>query len=206
MQLYIFWFSIAVCCLVAYMFVLPPFWVSGSGAEISNRLKYSLSLGLVIFLPIVALSFYFNLGAAAKMQTYYSTVQVAQRNNIIQIRPLYAQLQRAMLKNNLNLNIDQDNLDLILNFATLHSKQFDGVLDPDVKSLLEGVLRSVPQQITALNLLAIHAYKTQAYAQSVGYWQQILQQFTPAMQGSVAEKLLQNKIAQAQLFESSQTK
>jgi len=76
--------------------------------------------------------------------------------------------------------------------------------------LLQSVLITMPGQITALNLLAVDAYKSADFSVAIDYWQQILRQFTPQMRGTEAESILKEKIAQTEakikLFESRRTK
>ena len=133
-----------------------------------------------------------------------------QRKDFKKIRPLYWRLQRELLKSKLDLELDLNNIELILHFAQAHSQSQHGILDNTVKNLLQAVLKAMPQQVTALNLLAIDAYKTENYAQAIVNWQLILQQFTGEMRGGKLEAVLLDKIVNTQArlkeFESRRTK
>ena len=205
MHMYIFCGLLIVCSLIALLFVVPPIWVSAPAKAIPLHLRFGLSLALMLFLPSLAGLIYYNLGAGQQLPAYYSYNQHEQRTNNRQVRPLYARLQRELIKNKLNIAADLANIDLILHVANLDSKSANGILQDDIKILLERVLMAAPQQITALNLLAVHSYRSAAYKQSVDYWEKILQQFTPEMLDSAASKVLQAKIAEARLFESKLT-
>ena len=67
-----------------------------------------------------------------------------------------------------------------------------------MQDLLLAVLRVTPGQITALNLLAVNAYKMQRYPQAVNYWRAILAQMTPGMRNSAAEQVLKAKISETE--------
>lgn len=204
----LFFAVLVMMFLLALMFVLPPIWVfaNNNNPPISRGFYcsvFALLLGLGSYL------LYWEFGAATEMRTYYDSEQIQMRNNIKQIRPLYTRLQRELVKNKLDLALDLENVDLILHFATLHSKLQQGVLQPEVVQLLQAVLLAVPQQVSALNLLAINAYKSQQYAQAIEYWNGILQQFTAETRNSAVAKILQDKIkstrAMQNEFESRQT-
>lgn len=153
---------------------------------------------------------YGHLGEPKQMISYYSIENIQLRNNAKQLRPLYARLQRELVKDNLDLQFDLANIDLILHFATLHSQLQHGVLEPEVQRLLLSLLKAVPKQVKALNLLAIHSYKTNQFLQAIAYWELILQQFTPEMRNTPLEKALFEKIVATRKlnieFESRRTK
>lgn len=184
-MLVLYWGATAVLTLCALAFVAPPLWRSGS---------YYYCSFAVGFLCIFSYVMYWQLGETQQMSNYYSQESTQLRDNITQLRPLYLRLQRELVKDTLDLQFDLDNIDLILHFAALHSQMQQGVLQPEVQRLLLALLKAVPQQVKALNLLAIHAYKTQQFLQAIAYWELILQQFTPEMRNTALEKVLQDKI------------
>lgn len=117
---------------------------------------------------------YVYYGQPNNLLEYYSPAQVELRRNYKLLRPMYANLQRELVKSKLELPFALDNLDLIIDFAAINSKLGAGRLPENVKTLLHGVLRVVPQQVTALNLLAIDAYSCEEFAMAVVYWRKIL--------------------------------
>lgn len=196
----LFWCATLILLLVAACFIVPPIWLTSNAVlQFSKRNQFLYSLLLVLLLVSCSYYLYLHLGASQQLRAYYSKENVAQQQNYKHIRPLYSRLQRAMVKNQLDLKLDLDSVDLILNFAQLHSKAQNGILQPEVQQMLQAVLKTLPQQITALNLLAVDAYKTEQYALAIDYWQSILQQFTPEMRNSEVEKILQDKIAKSRI-------
>lgn len=130
-----------------------------------------------IFYPAfisTVLVLYVYYGQANNLLEYYSPAQVEVRRNYKLLRPMYANLQRELVKSQLELPFALDNLDLIIDFASISSKLGAGLLPEHVKTLLDGVLRVVPQQVMALNLLAIDAYNRDKLATAVLYWRKIL--------------------------------
>jgi hypothetical protein len=200
-MLAIFWGATAGLTLCALAFAAPPLW----------RLRaYWYSSIAIGFLCVFSYFMYSRLGESQQMPKYYSHESIQLRNSTKQLRPLYARLQRELVKDTLDLQFDVANLDLILHFAALHSQLQQGILEPEVERLLLSLLKAVPMQVKALNLLAIHSYKTNQFAQAISYWQLILQQFTPEMRNTPLEQVLLNKIAEANIhkneFESRRTK
>lgn len=200
-MLVIYWGAIAGLTLCALAFVVPPLL----------RLRYYWYCSFAIaFLCVFSCYLYWRLGAAQQIPSYYSQESLQLRNNTQQLRPLYARLQRELVKDTLDLQFDLANIDLILHFAALHSQVQHGILQPEVQRLLLALLKAVPRQVKALNLLAIHAYKTRQFSQAIEYWELILQQFTPEMRNTSLEKTLLDKIAMTRLqhheFESRRTK
>jgi len=209
-DLVIFWSLTAACTVCALAFIIPPIWLVRTTKDICLRRQQILSLSIIISLPLLAYSIYAALGASDSLAKYYSASAREQRANNQQMRPYYARIQRELIKSRMDLAMDPKNIDLIINFAGIHSKLAGGVLQPDIKELLESVLKAVPGQVTVLNLLAVNAYKTEDYDQAIAYWQRILAQITPQMRDSEAENILKTKIAQTKSklksFESRQTK
>lgn len=201
LMLTIFWGATAIITCCALAFAVPPLW----------RLHSYWSCGFAIgFLCIFSYVMYWHLGAAQQMRSYYSQENIQLRNNTRQLRSLYVRLQRELVKDTLNLQFDLANIDLILHFATVHSQLQQGILEPEVQRLLLALLKAVPKQVKALNLLAVHAYKTNQFSQAIVYWELILQQFTPEMRNTPLEQVLLDKIATTRLqnieFESRRTK
>lgn len=201
----IFWLLTILCVLCALCFVLPPIWLAPKDQTMSKLSKYSLSGVFILILPLMAYLIYAKLGAGQDLPAYYAKNAVKQRENNILMRPLYSRLQRELVKNKLNIQGDKQNFDLIINFATIHSKLADGYLQADIKSLLETLLKGAPQQVTILNLLAVDAYKSGDYTVAIQYWTKILQQITPDMQATEAKAILNAKIAEAMQLESRRT-
>ena len=171
--------------------------------------KYSTVISGFIFTCIVFV-LYLHYGSLSEFRYYYRPEQIEIRKNQAILRPMYSQLQRELVKSKLNLPFALDNLDLIINFASIHSKLGDGVLPESVRQLLEGVLCTAPGQVTALNLLAIDAYKHDKLALAVKYWRQILALVSPEQDQSEHVLILQNKVVETEeklaQFESVQTK
>jgi len=176
---------------MATSFFVPVVWRR-------NNPYIAVSLGVVFIFSVAAL--YGIWGTSIKLDTYYNVEYMAQRKAHAQVRPLYAQIQAVKLANRLNLPFELKHLDLVLHYASLQSQDNQGILAADTIGLLESLLQAAPQQITALNLLAVHAYKSQQYPQAVDYWQKILEQFPASLKNSEAEKILKKKIAHAQKF------
>lgn len=177
-------------------------------ALISQRKYLSLGIYLIFFSSIIAL--YSQYGSGNLLPSYYRSEQREIRQNQQLLRPMYALLQRELVKSKLNLPFALDNLDLIINFATIHAQLGQGILPAEVKALLQGVLRSVPEQVTALNLLAIDAYKRGELRMAVDYWQKILVLADAGSAESTAVAILRQKVAQTEAkiveFERIQTK
>ncbi len=197
-QLSIFWFGIAALFSCALMFCVPVVWLSMASNQSAAYVRWLSAVLLSLMLALFTFGIYRHLGAGDRITEYYQPSTTQQLANQAEIRPLYARLQRELIKSKLNLNVANDNIDLILNFANLHAQVGEGVLPAEVQDLLLAVLKIQPQQVTALNLLAVNAYKMQRYPQAVAYWRTILQQFTPQMRNSAAERLLTAKIAETE--------
>ncbi len=192
----VFWSALALLLACAALFIVPPVWLTDT-AQLCRRTQITAS-GLLVSLLITS-SFYIynNLGSAMQLRAYYSADSIAKQLSAQQMRPLYARLQRELVRHQFDLQLDANNVALILNFAQIQSQAQQGVLDPSTKTLLNAVLKAIPLQVTALNLLAVHAYNTAEYAVAIGYWQQILQQITPDLRNTQVETVLRNKIAEA---------
>lgn len=205
----VFWVVTIIVLISAGCFIVPPIWLDAAKMQLCVRTQAIATICLALFLVFVSYFLYFKFGASAHFKDYFSAHNVAQRANAKQIRPLYARIQRELVKSHLGLKLDAENVALILNFAQRHSQLEQGVLNQEVEQLLEAVLRTVPQQVTALNLLAINAYKKEQYALAIAYWQSILEQVTASMHNTDIEKTLQNKIIETKnklvVFESKQT-
>lgn len=204
MYMYIFWLLTAVCVLCSLLFVVPVILVRGIDQILPTKRRYALSAIFIILIPIAAYGLYAYLGAAHELAKYYNTEQRIKRQDMAQLRPIYSKLQRETIKADLNLGIDLANLDLILHFATIHSQLTDGVLPTPVLKLLQNVLVAAPLQVTALNLLAVHAYKSAEYTLAVKYWNKILDQFSPEMLKSQAGTVLAAKISQARNLQADE--
>lgn len=200
-MLAIFWGATAGLTICALTFAVPTLW---------GLRSYWYGSFVIGFLCVFSYVMYWRLGESQQIAVYYSKENIQLRNNAKQLRPLYAQLQRELVKDTLDLQFDLVNMDLILHFATLHSQLQQGILEPEVQRLLLALLKVVPKQVKALNLLAIHAYKTNQFSQAITYWELILQQFTSEMRNTPLENVLIDKIAMAKIhnieFESRRTK
>ena len=195
----LFWCATVLLLLAAICFILPPLWLTTGSTQLSSRMQLTVAGLLALLLVTFSYCIYAKLGAATDLPDYYNAENVAQLQNYKHIRPLYARLQRELVKNQLDLKLDLENIDLILNFAQIHSQAQNGKLQPEVQQLLQAVLKTAPQQITALNLLAVNAYKNEQYAFAIDYWQRILQQISPSMRNTEVEQILQNKIIETKI-------
>lgn len=203
----IFWCITLLLIICALSCVLPPIWFS-KPTVILDKTKQLYALFGIFFIVGIGYGLYYKFGTAAQLSSYYAKNNVEQRREFKKIRPLYAKLQRELVKNKMNLDPELSNIDLILHFAKAHSQVQSGILDKGIKNLLQSILKVLPQQVTALNLLAVDAYKTKNYSKAIEYWQLILQQFTPDLRGTELELILKNKIdeaAQLCVFESRRT-
>lgn len=197
LSLALFWFGLLGLFALALMFCLPALWFAG-GAQVTSLKRFLLVFALTTSLGAFCLATYLHLGSSDRLLEYNLAANQQQLQNQAEIRPLFARLQRELIKSKLNLKVAQANIDLIINFATMHAELGEGILPVEVQDLLLAVLKVAPQQVTVLNLLAVNAYKMQRYPQAVAYWRQILQQFTPQMRNSPAEQVLTAKIAETE--------
>lgn len=191
-----FYIAIVLLLISAFLFTVPPIWLATGTAQLSRPMRIIASGSLVLLLTAFSVLIYSKIGAANHLRYIYSAENRQKQQSAKLIRPLYARLQRELIKNQLDLKLDLENIDLILNFAQIQSQAQQGILEPTTQTLLNSVLAAIPQQVTALNLLAVHAYKTENYAQAIAYWRAILQQFTPEMRNTQVERILQDKITQ----------
>jgi hypothetical protein len=192
-----FWLATIILTVCALGFVIPPLWLGNNVLEFPKPRQIALILLISIAIFVSVYVIYFKIGHSTYLTNYYTAENIELRKTYSDIRPLYARLQREMVKNQLDLNLDYENIELVLYFAQMHSQVQQGILQPVVRNLLHAVLNSIPQQVTALNLLAIDAYKTQRYTVAVDYWQAIVEQFTPDLRNSAVEKVLLDKIQEA---------
>lgn len=193
---YFFWCTTLFLVLCASCFILPPLWINAAEGALSMRSR-SLYTGLLVLLLVgSSLLLYCKIGNAHSLVAYYSATNQAQEQSSKLIRPLYASLTRDLVKYELNLPIDINNVDLILTFAKAQSQSENGQLAPDTEKLLFGVLNIHPKQVTALNLLAINAYKKEQYATAISYWQDILGQCRYSNCSAEARTALRNQISQ----------
>ncbi len=193
-----FWAGTLGLVVFATLFMLSGVVTMHSQCAVSLSIKqrFIYVASCAFFLLTFSYCMYARYGDSDILRDYYSPTKVQLRHDYTQVRPLYARLQRELVKDSLNLPLDTNNIQLILHFAQSHANAQNGILQPEVQSLLSSVLKAVPRQITALNLLAVHAYKTADYAQAVAHWQAILQQFTPEMRKTEHFKVLQSKITE----------
>lgn len=192
-----FWVVTIALSISAGCFIVPPIWLAAAKTQLCVRTRITATISLVLLLVSLSYCLYFKFGAPSYLPSYFSEHNTLQRANSKQVRHLYACIQRELVKYRLGVKLDIANVDLILNFAQIHSQAEHGILQPDVEQLLQAVLQAIPQQVTALNLLAISAYKTERYKLAISCWQSILEQFTPEMRNTFSEKTLQNKIIES---------
>ncbi len=195
--------SIIVC---ACCFIVPPLWLNGANQHVCVRTRAIYTGLLVLLLVTVSLSLDYTIGNYNSLQLSQNAEYLATQQNTKLIRPLYANLQRDLVKYDLNIPIDIKNVDLILTFAQAESEANNGPLPKDVQKLLLAVLQAVPNQVTALNLLAVHAYKNAQFAIAIGYWQAILQQFPEHLTKTELWTILQDKINHTKLKLANQRK
>lgn len=134
----------------------------------------SIKITFYLGFACAVLGLYVYYGQASYLAEYYSPAQMELRSNHKLLRPMYANLQRELVKSKLDLPFALDNLDLIIDFAAINSRLGQGLLPQDVKILLSGLLRAVPRQVTALNLLAIDSYNRGDFAAALVFWRKIL--------------------------------
>lgn len=187
----LFWCSAGFLLACASACVLVPLYAARQHVIQQHIVA---ATGILTLLVLFSMLVYKNLGLSQDLNAYYSAATQRSLKSHALLRPLYTKLQRELVKSNANLEFDLDNAELILQFAQLQSQAQNGLLPPATQDLLHALLKAIPQQVTALNLLAVHAYKTQHYTLAIEYWQAILRQFTPAMRKTETYKILQNKI------------
>lgn len=163
MQVVVFWLSTALCTIAAVTFIVPPIFhgvsLSNSTRNSFNIWRYSFSVAIVIIFCSLVYVIYNSIGVGKQLPKFYSQQQISIRDNNKQIRPLYARLQRELLKTELNQAVDLANIDLILHFAKIHAQIGNGVLPSEIVTLLQHVIRTNPTQVTALDLLNTHKSK-----------------------------------------------
>jgi tetratricopeptide (TPR) repeat protein len=204
----LFWLLTVVAVITAMVFMIPPLLValrSNNPNSLRSPRFISFSCILVVVFCSLAYAIYSKIGSGSQLRQYYSALQIAERSNYKQIRPLYARLQRELLKVELNQAVDLANVELIMYFANIHARLADGILPAEIVKLLRNVIQSRPTQVTALNLLAVNAYKTGSYNEAITYWNAILQLIPTKMHQSKEFALLHSKIATAREFVSTQT-
>lgn len=205
----VFWLLTIACCGLALTFVMPPLWIASRSVVAVNSTIISkgkiVSLLLAVLLCCAAYKIYLHFGAGPHLPTYYSQFETTQRRNNAQLRPLYAKLQRELLKVKIGQSVDLANITLIIQFAGIHSKLGDGLLPNDIKTLLQNVVKTDPRQIMAWNLLAVDSYKSRNYAAAIECWQKILLEIPVELQNSADLRVIKDKIAATRLLVSAQT-
>lgn len=229
----IFWLSVTFMTLVSLGLLVFPFLkyrVQLTDKLESNVVRNITIIILVLGLPILAISFYWKLGAS---QQIAQQQVIAQQNQVTatQIKKL-GSLQHiiAILKQKLAVNPDGHGF-YLLGRLYIKTQQFKEsseafakaneltpnqveillsyaeslyflhyALDNQAKLLLEQVLKLQPNQSDAINLLAIDAYQHKDYAKAVAYWEQLLPEFQP---GSIEQQKLLQMIAAAQKTSNS---
>lgn len=191
-------FAIGTATLLGFAlcFVLPPVWIGDLYSNIKRKLYTAL---LVLLLVMITGLLYYKIGNLQCFNVYHMNQVRHKKKNSKLIQPLYAKLQRSLVKYELNIPINKQDTELILSFAQAESEANEGLLQNDVQKLLYAVLQAVPGQIRALNLLAISFYKDGSYAKAIQYWQDILQQFEPGMGNMELEMILRKKIIETKL-------
>jgi len=194
----LFWGATLLILLCATAFIIPALWGICAASKFATRTRCVYTGLLVFCLGIFSYFLYQQLGSLQQVAAYQQVQQSMPTQSYQAMRPLYTKLQRELVKEQLDLPVELENVELILNFAQIHSQAQAGVLQPEIQSLLQAVLKVVPQQVTALNLLAIHAYKTADYAQAIALWQDILRQLSPEVRNTEIAHILRTKIAATQ--------
>lgn len=191
----LFWCATILLFVCAGCFIIPPIWLNSGIAHYSRRTQIIFTGLLVSLLVGFSLFVYARVGYAQELQEYNISPANINRNQHFKVmRPIYASLQRNLIKYDLNLPLNSDDFPIILNYAQIHSQAAAGALNLEVRKLLLGVLRHSPKQVTALNLLAVDAYKSMQYERAINYWQAILTQFSPEMHNSEVYNVLKTKI------------
>src|SRR5581483_9132407 len=113
---------------------------------LTNNERIVSSSLLVLLLATCSYFLYSRLGAGQDLPRYYSEANILQRQNYTLMRPLYARLQRELIRDQLDLKLDLESIDLILNFAQLHSQAQNGILQAEIQQILRAVLKAMPQQ------------------------------------------------------------
>ncbi len=189
-----FWCATILLCICAGCFIIPPLWIKSEVMCFSLPTR-AIYTGLLVFLLVLcSVCIYLALGSSGHLAQFYSQATVTTQQSSKLIRPLYAVLQKNLVKYELDLPINVADVDLILSFAQAQAQSQAGVLPLEAQKLLLAVLKAVPKQITALNLLAVHAYKQEQYSEAITYWQAVLSQFTPDLRNTEVENILKRKI------------
>jgi tetratricopeptide (TPR) repeat protein len=190
--------------LLGISFVIIPLIVDYKSLLVNKKHVYLLII-LVTTITVFIYGLYLNIGAPHFLPHFYT---ITQQNELVanaRLQPLYARLQRELLKAQLNHQVDPTNEQLIVNFATMHAKQHDGILPDQVLQLLHHILKSYPNHANVLGLLAVHNYKTQNYEAAIKYWQQIILLIPEKSIYTKEITLIESKIQQAQLLVRTQT-
>lgn len=189
----LFWVATLLLFIAASGFFVPPLLAA---CVLSRKTKSIAIVGLMALLGILCAGMYAQLGGYGQLRGFYTPESIALRQTSSRVRPLYARLQRELVKCDLDLPLDLNNAELILQFAKLQSQTQQGQLLPDTQKLLQALLKAAPKQVTALNLLAINAYKEQDFPQALHLWQVILDQIPVEMADNSAVTTLRDKILQ----------
>lgn len=207
LSLNVFWLLTIVCCALALSTTCLPIWsTSGTNNQhINFKTKMLFSIVCGFLLCSLCYGIYYKLGSAHSLQEYYSAKQQQQRAINLRLQPLYARLQRELIKAQYNHAIDPANEQLVINFANIHAQMNDGELPEQVLTMLENILKSHPNRGNILNLLAVHHYKTKNYALAAMYWNNVLVLIPDETQYLSTRNLLKSKIATTELLVRTQT-
>ena len=104
------------------MFCLPAVWLPHDDGTATLHKRFIFTVLLSAALGIFSLYIYARLGASQHLNEYYLPVNQQQLSSQAEIRPLYARIQRELVKSKLGLQAAQQNIDLILNFANAHDR------------------------------------------------------------------------------------
>ena len=88
-------------------------------------------------------------------------------------------IDEAMFALGKAMHLKPDEAEYILQWVSVKFYKYQNKLDDESKILLNKVLKTSPDQVNAINLLAIDAYKQKKYSEALGYWERLLKYYSP---------------------------
>jgi cytochrome c-type biogenesis protein CcmH len=94
------------------------------------------------------------------------------------------QLSEALSSFKIAQELDENNPEYMLQYANVKFFANKNLLDNESKKLIQKILQLAPNNVNALNLLALDAYYHKDYSPAIRYWETILTFFPPDSQDS----------------------
>jgi len=201
----LFWSFVALLLLLAVVFLVYPVikhqggWGTGSARLIGI---------IAVVIPLVAIGLYLYWGQSQLVAKRYAQQQQATKLRkelgspeqvILRLQQhleeepaseqgwyllgkLYfsqQQFDKAVTAYARLKQLQPDNPDFLVQYAQALYFAAQHNMSPEIHSVLQQVLRLDPENGLAINLLAIDAYRNANYQTAIGYWQRLLDQYSP---------------------------